>query len=330
MSRSSQRGLTLIELMVAMVLGLLVTASIGTVYLIASRNLTQQDAEARLQQSGAAAMAAVAQQIQKAGLVDMPADWPGWQDATPGMDRFAYLMQHSTDTSAIGYLPVTLHGCDNDYADDNKLDSPDCKAGASGSAAITLAWQVNRTGEGAIAPVATLPCLGSEGVMPGRDVDDLSHVDAATGATRPVKTHWAACRIGLNPADDSIQFTQTSPHGKATAFFTHPVADNVVDLRFRYLVGMPGNSSRLSRYALAAEFMPAGLLDWADVTGIEVCLLTRVGVPATDTKTFDGCEIDGSTNAPKPQTRTDAYLYRAVRSVVVLRSRVQATSSMTP
>ena len=328
-ARPRQRGITLVELMVAMVLGLLVTASIGSVYLVASRNLGQQDAEARLQQSAAAAMAIVSQQIQKAGLVDMPAEWPGWQDATPSLDRFGYLMQNSVAATP-SYLPVTLHGCDHDYTSgDNDLASTACSEGSTGSSAITLAWQVSRTGAEASAPVTTLPCLGIADGVRSRSVDKLSYLDAA-GAVQSVSSAWTACRISLNPADPSIALTQTASPTSSKAEQTQSVADNVADMRLRYLVGLPGDSSHLSRYAMAADLSAAGTSSWADVTGIEVCLLARVAVPARGPKSYDSCETDPSTNAPVVKTVDDRFLYRAVRSVVVLRSRVQATSTMKP
>lgn len=294
-----------------MILGLMVVAAVGTTYLVASRNLSQQDAESRLQQSGAAAMAIVTQQIQKAGLVDMPSDWDGWQTVSPGMDRFDYLLRNST--AAAGFMPTSIHGCDNDYTTPNSLTTLTCKTG-SGPAALTLAWQVRRTGGGSLPPVTTLPCLGSSSSLPSADVNSLTYVTAA-GATLPVSTTWTTCRISLNAARDSIELTQEGS--------TDSVASNVVDLRFRYLVGPPGDSSHLSSYSSAADFA-GGAISWSDVTGIEVCLLTRVAVPSNESKTYLPCTVDPITNAPVPVDVTDNFLYRAVRSIVVLRSRVQA------
>jgi|GEM_PF-3663487 len=307
-----ESGLTLIELMVAMVLALLVMAAVGAVYIIASRNLTQQDGEGRLQQSGAAALAIVTQQLLKAGVVDMPAEWQGWKDETPGQDRLAFLLANVSPALEPGTRPATVHGCDAGYKKATDLASTECnESGSTGTAAITLAWQVRRNGGDFALPPSTPGCLGATGekALPSAQVNDLTYTDAA-GLEQPVTTTWTICRISLDSAAAAIQFTQ----GGSSEATTAVVADNIADLRIRYLMGASGSDgSRLSGYSDTA----VGLA-WAEVTGVEVCLLMRVRAATSPPagSTYMDC-----TGSEKPHAGA-SYLYRAVRSVVALRSRM--------
>lgn len=319
----SQAGLTLVELLISMILGLLMVAAVASIYLAAGRNVAQQDAEARLQQSSAAAMAVLTQQIQKAGWVEMPAEWTGWQDAAPDSDRFAYLVEHSTDLSRIAFTPTTVHGCDHDYAGGNDLRNPACATGTTAPAALTLAWQVARTPSGSAPSIATPGCLGAV-VQPLRQVADLRSV-GTDGVSSATTFAWTSCRLSLDAATSSLQLTQVGPFRNSPRQ-TQGVADNVVDLGFRYLLGAGDQGSRLDGYARAADIVASGAA-WSRMRGIEVCLLMRVAVPASATKTYPSCGLDAVTHRPVEVEVTDRFAYRALRSVVVLRSRIQASAA---
>ncbi|MBU1362058.1 MAG: PilW family protein [Gammaproteobacteria bacterium] len=319
-----QHGMTLVELMVSLVLGLLVMAAVAAIYLVASINLTQQDAESRLQQSGAAAMAIVTRQLEKAGVVDMPADWEGWKTATAGEDRFGYLMRNITPALSSAAIPPTVHGCDTGYANPTDLDDQSCSTSATtNSPAITLGWQVTRSRDSEAPPPPLLGCLDiDETHEQSANVNSLNTLVA--GVPTPVVTRWTRCRISINTSDPSLQLRQSSD-GTSVAV---SVADNISDLQFRYLVSPAGDSSRVAQYATASAFTTGSTPpNWSDVTGVEVCLLTRVAVPTRASKQVQTCQVNTATGLPATTTFDDRFLYRAVRKVVVLRSRVQANTA---
>jgi type IV pilus assembly protein PilW len=65
---ASQRGLTLVELMIAMTLGLMIVGSVLGVYVGASRNLSQNDRHARMQENARYALRAIAEDVVMAGF----------------------------------------------------------------------------------------------------------------------------------------------------------------------------------------------------------------------------------------------------------------------
>lgn len=324
-ARGRLRGVTLLELMVSLALGLLVVGAITAVYLAASRNLHQQDAEGRLQSVGDTALAMLARQIQKAGMVDMPAHWPGWQDVVPGADNFDYLMRNAS-ASAGAALPTALSGCDQGYSKSSGgtsgagSASKTCNGGGTHPGALTLAWQVSRTGPAVDDTVVIPGCLGGTSGLASLAVPHLAYVDA-TGATVDVLASMTTCRISIAAGADKLQFNEDG--GIAST-----VAENVSDLRFRFLVAAPGDSSRLQAYQSASDLDAGGATTWADVTGVEVCLLARVPLPGVGvaSRSHAGCQVDAS-GLPIVETTNDNHLYRAFRQVVVLRSRVQASVS---
>ncbi len=69
---TSQHGLSLIELMIAITLGLLVLAAIGSIYIGSRQTFRLQDDNARLQESGRYALEVVGRSIRQAGYWNMP------------------------------------------------------------------------------------------------------------------------------------------------------------------------------------------------------------------------------------------------------------------
>lgn len=63
-----QTGFSLIELMIAITLGLMITAMISTIFLAGTRSYTQDDRYARMQENGRFAMQALAQDLAMAGF----------------------------------------------------------------------------------------------------------------------------------------------------------------------------------------------------------------------------------------------------------------------
>jgi type IV pilus assembly protein PilW len=64
---SRQRGLSLVELMISLTISLMITASIGYLYLNSRQSYRQQDSVARIQENGRFALDAITQDIRNAG-----------------------------------------------------------------------------------------------------------------------------------------------------------------------------------------------------------------------------------------------------------------------
>lgn len=69
---SSQRGFSLVELMIAMTLGLVLLLVIGTVFVSSRQIFREQEDNARLQESGRYALEIIGRSIKQAGHVEVP------------------------------------------------------------------------------------------------------------------------------------------------------------------------------------------------------------------------------------------------------------------
>lgn len=70
--RTQQLGLTLVELMVAMTLGLLVLLAVGSIYIGSRQTFRMQEDNARLQETGRYALEVMGRSIRQAGFWNMP------------------------------------------------------------------------------------------------------------------------------------------------------------------------------------------------------------------------------------------------------------------
>lgn len=66
-SRAHQQGLSLVELMISLTISLMITATIGYIYLNSRQSYRQQDSVARIQENGRFALDAITQDIRNAG-----------------------------------------------------------------------------------------------------------------------------------------------------------------------------------------------------------------------------------------------------------------------
>lgn len=70
--RKHQAGLTLLELMISMSLGLLLVVGIGTVYVGSNQTYRVQEDNARIQENGRYALEAIGRSLRQAGYADIP------------------------------------------------------------------------------------------------------------------------------------------------------------------------------------------------------------------------------------------------------------------
>lgn len=67
-----QRGFTLVELMIAMTIGLVLLLVIGTVFVSSRQTFSEQENLARLQETGRFALETIGRSIKQAGHVEIP------------------------------------------------------------------------------------------------------------------------------------------------------------------------------------------------------------------------------------------------------------------
>ncbi len=86
---SLNRGFSLVELMVALVITLILLAGIGQIFLSSKKSFVVQDSLGRLQENGRYAMETLEQDVRRAGFWGGNADITAIEDHTPGGARMA-------------------------------------------------------------------------------------------------------------------------------------------------------------------------------------------------------------------------------------------------
>jgi type IV pilus assembly protein PilW len=189
--RTSQLGLTLVELLIAMTLGLLVLLAIGSIYVSSRQTFRMQDDNARLQETGRYALEVMGRSIRQAGF---------WNMSISAVDRatgFGGTAIAGTNGAAGAPDTVTVQ---SDWVKGNR----DCNGNPANAAAETLAagkqiqdsyslanGQLQCAGQ--IATPATFTAVASQALVDNvEDIQILYGITSATDATRSATQYKAA------------------------------------------------------------------------------------------------------------------------------------------
>jgi type IV pilus assembly protein PilW len=264
-----QRGMTLIDFMVGISIGLLVVvAAVGSLIMTRSAARTMSDS-AGLEQQAALVMMQIGQQISQAGAInaylagtDPDAGISGAAAAASGGDG-----KINFDTRPIGvnqdYPTVSVFGV----------------AGGAGPDTLTISY---------IAP--------NDGAPASNCIGNLSRPLSTGGAPRFVSKFFIKTTANSSELQcgDGINSAQ-------------PIADNVLDMRIRYLL-MQGDGNVV--YQNAAQ-----VANWSNISGLQVCLEMASDVTQAPEQTLTtDCRGDG------PVTRNDGRIHRIIRQLFYLRN----------
>lgn len=285
-----QRGVSLLELMVGVAIGLLVVAvAMGALMVSRGVSGTVSDASA-IQQQAAYAMRVIGLQLRQAGSL--------------------YLNPNSTDTAASEVLtaPVAFEakadppsGSSSTYSFD---PSTDTISGTSSPATLTIAYRRFTESVHANTTEQTISrnCLGgpSDDTAPRKDdqrVESAFRFDATKNELR----------CGGNGATDQ------------------PIVQNVADFQVRYL--LQDNSNPADTRIQYVDASAVGS-NWSRVQAVEVCLVLYgsepIDMPAGSTYTGCGNDATPANNLVDMTTLTGARARRmhiAFRNVFQLRSQ---------
>ena len=281
-----QRGLTLVELMVALALGLFVTGVASLTYLQTASAARYGALASEMNEEGALALQMLRSQIALAGYSSLDAS---------GRRVF-------TD------LPVW--GCDKGFADTGgAFGAPGtCNTGGPSNDAIAIGYEASLLNSMALLPVPGQPpapgnCTGTAIAANAAGVflaDHRFYVDDDVNRTPSL-----FCRGGTGGGQRS----------------TAALVPNVERLRLRYAITRATTAGAIAPHQVTGIVEASALVtadDWARVAAVEVCVLVRSARPvAADGQTLAQLTrhvaCDGTV-----QTATDRYLRRAYRALVPL------------
>ena len=256
-TNKKQRGISLIEMLVGLTIGLLVVlAAFGTIVMTKSSGSTVADTAALVSQ-GDNAMRQMAFFIRQAGAVELiPMD--------PGVPNAEQKFNLGTPGSA---APAVISGLND-----------------TGSAAVKpdeiTVWQLHR------GDAVTRDCLGAQPGAQGTPIPARFFLNATTGVL--------SCQgLIANPAQ--------------------PVAQNVVDLQFTYLVETGAGTTR--QWLRADQVQALGAAAWNTVVAVETCMEIRGEVDHASMNTGNYVNCNNATVANTGPMRL------VLRNTVQLRNR---------
>jgi len=260
----AQRGVTLIELMVGIAIGLLVVA-VAMGALMVSRGVTGTVSDASgIQQQGAYAMRLFGQQLRQAGSLRL--------NRNPGTVVAAelYLAPVAFETKATSATPL--------YS----FDATKSEQIISGTAApVTLVVGYRRYTEPTF--------ISATDVSPSRNC--LGGPADSSNHERLESTFWVSSKNELRCAGNPNPALASPP----TDTDGQPVLQNVANFQVRYLVqnNTAGNPT-------LSQVDASGVTNWAQVQAVEVCLVLygaeAMDLPAGSNYTdCDGTAVDMST-----------------------------------
>lgn len=314
--RPAMAGLSLIELLVSMAIGLVLMIAIVSSYLGASTSSRAAEAQSRMNEDAQAALALLAQQLRMTGNNPRRPNYGNANRRNPVFPPGSY----------------TLRGCETAFANvashSVTIDALNC-AGGAGPDAIAVRYEADAANTVRDAAGRATDCLGQ--ALPETA---FNNVIVAWDSTVPgtvtlpvVTTTVAETRFYVDtPAGAQHPSLYCKGNGGP---LPQPLVENVEDLQFTYGVAPAAATSQLTVNGYLTEADIRGPADpalaalpleqrWAKVSTVRICLIVRSENPvAPDASSAKYTDCAGNlVDAP------DLRLRRAYSTTVVLRNRL--------
>lgn len=318
----SLRGLSLVELLVALTIGLMLTLAASSAFVSASSAGRMADAQMRMHEDAQAALAILRQQLRMAGSNPV-------QPYRVVGTRRNPVYAPSPPATVVGWTGFAVRGCEATFTNVKTAARPDdlvCPStGANASPhsiALTYEADVYNTVP-TIKEKLPTDCLGNA-------LDPQTAAFTIMSAKGPVSlgvTYYVA---------DNRFFVATSAalgvpslYCKGQGGSAQPLVDNIEDLRFTYgtlAQAASAESASVAGYVRAVATSAAvsradEMAHWNKVVSVRICVLVRSELPVVHDPTsarYVGCDGKLTDSAP------DRRLRHAYSTTVVLRNRASA------
>ena len=254
-SMTRQRGVTLIEVMVGLIIGMLVVlVALSSVLFTRSSARVMTDS-AGLEQQATLVMTQIGQQIRQAGAIN---GYPSGADpnqctTTDGGCASVASGLINFDTRAFGGIPANIFG-------------------TTGGGPDTLVITYARPNDGSLA----FNCIGQDGPGPG-----APYTVTGTGQAQVVNefsVDTSKNNLMCGDTVSSVTLAGTRPSGNTN----QPIASNVMDMRIRYLqIAASGNVTYMAANAVS---------DWSTVNGLQVCLEMQGDPTGAPDQKYTNCQ----------------------------------------
>lgn len=290
-----QHGRTLLELLIALAIGLVIMLALGTVYLGTSSTTRQSTSVNRMSEDAAIVFKFIGDNLRMAGFSRPRAL------TLPGGPIIDGVKVTAPDRAFTG---AAVRGCDHGFADSSvAFENLTCAADANQPAAIAIRFEGDE--------LNTVPINGNPSDCLNQEV-----VDTLTSVLGPY--HLIESRFATRSDGASGTPELTCGGNGSDTFSPQPLVQFVEDIQLRYGITSASQTSRdVARYVTAAEINALGGSvdhDWSRVVNVRICLVMRgQNRDQSDSSSYIGC--DGNTAASD-----DGLARRAFTSVYALRN----------
>lgn len=324
-----QQGVTLIELMISLTIGLIIMVAVIGAYLGASGAGRAAEAVGRMNEDGQAALTILSQQLRMAGVNPTQPD----RGTATGVNALNLTIpRHNNVTNAF-----SVRGCDLQFSNITTAASTAAltcghSAASTGPDSISIAYEADKYNT--VATSAGLPtdCVGT-GITPS----SFSYLKSDGSTTSTVSVYEVENRFYIGT---STYVTNPTLYckGNGNSSTQQPLVENIEDMQFTYGVVNPTNAvaSYISLTPTFTATMVLGYLTangvdtdttkltgtagtaarWSAVKTVRVCVVVRSENPVLDN--LDSAKyLDCSGTLVSP---TDRRLRRAYTTTLVLRN----------
>jgi type IV pilus assembly protein PilW len=303
-SRKTLHGRTLVELLIAIAIGLVILGALTVVYLSSGLSSRQSTAIARMNEDAAAALGFIGPQLRMAGF-SIPRIATSSASAT--IDGVA------TSTPDRNLIGAGIRACDNGFKSTTEsFGNLVCATNTFGRAAFAVRFEgAKPSGPDPMWPVLppNVDCVNSE-------IDTAARMTVGSlGVSYPL----VESRFSITTSATGVP--ELSCAGNGNDFKGQPLVQYVEDMQLRFgVVAANGDSPNVVAYLDSASNVDAlgGSTEqnWSRVVTVRVCLLMRSSerMPVDMGSNYVNCKGE-------PASASDGYTRRAYFNTIALRNR---------
>jgi type IV pilus assembly protein PilW len=298
---SRLQGVTLIELMISLVIGIVVVGAVLISYIASGQTNKRQAAYAEMNEN-----AQIALSILRSDLL-----LAGYAQSTRVVDT------GGVKTLGKTFSTQPILGCALGFVSPNTTGVAACETTGTGTPAIEISYEADVTN--------SVPTSG--GNYPsdclGNSLQYVGQTIAVSGQNITFyETHnryyLATTGTGAN-ARSELHCASAAKTAGGAAIGGQPLVDNVEAMQVWYGAAGAAGSRQIVRYVVAD---PAVVIDWQNIISVRVCLLMRSSEPvlsSEDTALGLAGYLDCNSTA---QTSADRYVRRAYFLTTTLRNKM--------
>lgn len=295
-------GFSLVELMVALVIGLLIVGAILVTYVGTGASASQRSQISQMSEDAQMALLQITRDLQMAGYTEVG------NTIVPGPGGAATFARPGG-----GFRP--LFACVGTFNNPHNtaLWSATCNAAGAPSHSLEVNYQATAASSMVNGSGNPTDCIGNTLNIPQTRIDS-----SALGLA--LNTMFVSNRYYINRSTGRPELHCASPAAYSSGGM--PVVDNVEDMRFWFGVVPSWSATDPSQRQPARFLTPDNMAadDWARVVSVRVCVLMRSAEPVLtgqEAETFRYRDCSGTDGIASPDRR----IYRAFHTTVSLRNR---------